>query len=183
MKVQQLFPAVAIAIAVGAATPAAAATLTCGGDVQFTLTVSSGSIDACVTGNGTLNHLHSPYDSFWLLDSDPETTVPSPQEGWFTIDTPTFTIDASAWTGVGSLALVLHLPTPSPIPDWAVFILGGGVLGGSWSNTGTETLARASLYQGNPLSLTAVPEPASLLLLGSGLLGLTGAARARRRLA
>ena len=111
--------------------------------------------------------------------------MPSPQEAWFTINASTFTIDPAAWTGFGSMALVLQLPTSSPKPDWAVFILSDGVLGGSWSNSGTETIELASLYGGNPLSSppTPVSEPASLLLLGSGLFGLARAAKVRKRLA
>lgn len=187
MKLHKIIPGVFVALAMSIASPVGATTLTCGsgdaGDVEFTLTISSGSIDTCVTGNGTLNKLPKPYDEYVFLDSDPDTTVASPQEEWFTITGSTFTIAPSAWTGYSSLALMLQLPTSSPKPDWAVFILSGGVLSGSWSNTGAETFDTASLYGGAPLSPTPVPESGSLLvLLGIGLVGIAGFARTQGQL-
>jgi hypothetical protein len=154
-----------------------ASPITCGGSVQFSLEVTSGSIGACVTGNGNLQNLPEPYTTYAFFDRDLDFSAPSPNEEWFTINTQakSFTINASAWTGFDSMALLLHMPTPSPKPDWALFILSGGVTNGTWSNTGTEALVHASLYRHEapevPGSTEQVPEPASLslTLLGAGV--------------
>ena len=85
-------------------------------------------------------------------------------------------MDPMAWATYGSLAVAFKVGSGDP--TWAAFILPYGETAGSWS-TGLQTgggLSHATFYgQGAPV----VPEPASLVLLGSGLLGL--AAKARRR--
>jgi hypothetical protein len=156
-----------------------AATITCGGNIQFSLDVTAGSIEACVAGNGSLQNLPDPYTTYAFFDKDPDFAVPSPNEESFTINTQlkSFTINAGAWTGFDRMALLLHLPTPSPKPDWAVFILSGGVTSGTWSNTGSESLVFESLYRQK--TATPVPEPATLSLSLLGV-GVTLAARSLR---
>jgi hypothetical protein len=65
-------------------------------------------------------------------------------------------------------------------PDWAVFALSADALSGTWTISGQQSLSHANLY-GMPGETPApIPEPASMLLLGTGL---AAGWRARRRLA
>lgn len=64
-------------------------------------------------------------------------------------------------------------------PKWAVFLLDSSQLSGTVSMWG-GSFSHFTLYGANVPSLTTVPEPGSLLLLGSGLVVL--ARRARRKL-
>lgn len=66
-------------------------------------------------------------------------------------------------------------------PKWAVFLLDSNVLSGTVTMTG-GSFSHFTVYAAN-LRETAVPEPASLLSLGCGLLALAHRARRSRRTA
>jgi len=114
------------------------------------------------------------------LDKDESPDSVWPYDAWFSISTfnsstGTFTIDPAAWSAYGSIVLALKTGVNLE-PSWASFILPYGETTGTWSISPGQNLSHATFYgQEAPV----VPEPASLVLLGTGLVGL--AARARRR--
>jgi len=119
----------------------------------------------------------------WVtLDKSDDTTTGN-HDGWLTITgqgttSGTFTIDPTAWTTYGTILFALKSGEGQLDPDWAVFTLAFGTLTGNWSLSGNQSLSHANLYGGgDPLP---APEPTSMVLLGTGLLGL--AARMRRSL-
>jgi hypothetical protein len=64
-----------------------------------------------------------------------------------------------------------------------VVLANSAVSGGTWSGLGnvhTLNLSKDGIEAQDQLAMTAVPEPASLILLGSGLLALTSRARKTR---
>jgi hypothetical protein len=119
-------------------------------------------------------------------------------DGWLTLTpstsglTGTFSVPAAAWSTYGRIGFALKSGEGRADPDYAVFELfndGSGPTTGWWTITGFsaagstlgQSLSHGTLYGfGEPeIPGAHAPEPASLVLLGSGLIGL--AARARRR--
>jgi hypothetical protein len=97
----------------------------------------------------------------------------------------TFSIASGLWGAYNELLIGFKVGTANGQgidPDWAAFILSGGITDGTWSVTHNNGLSHASLWgRFNPdRDVTAVPEPASLFLLGSGLLVAARRRRAKR---
>lgn len=171
------------------ASPASAATVTCG---DFALGVSAGAVATCFSGAGSSDPttFPAPYDTFLFLDN--EAGIGSGLDTFTGIGAAagTFTIVPSLLSGGSFNTLLL--------------VLQGGVLAGelgavtgfagfafttpppsgtTWEALGgSDQLFGASLYGGNAThDAPVVPEPASMLLLGTGLIGVARMARNRRR--
>jgi hypothetical protein len=98
----------------------------------------------------------------------------------------TFTVAPSLWTMWDQIAIGFvvgggNANHPERDPKWAVFLLPGNETSGSWSTAPREggELSHGNLY-GRDVPGTPVPEPASLLLLGTGLTAVVRRMRAKR---
>lgn len=152
---------------------------------QFSLTTDPVG-GACLAWGSGPNDVNGASDvinalGWTTIDKDESPDSVFPRDSWFSITglgstSATFTIDPIAWSTFGSLAVAFKVGSGDP--TWAAFTLPWGETSGSWATNLQQGggLSHATFYgQGDPI----VPEPASLVLLGSGLLGL--AARSARR--
>jgi hypothetical protein len=136
-------------------------------------------------GTGNLNGNGDVINAlgFTTIDKSDDTTTGT-HNGWLTITgqgstSGTFTINPLAWTTYGTILLALKSGEGQLDPDWAVFQLAPNTLSGSWHISGDQALSHANLY-GDDAPPPSVPEPTSMLLLGTGLIGV--ATRLRRRI-
>ena len=92
----------------------------------------------------------------------------------------TFSIDGDS---ASSYLIVFKTGVAKMNPDWVAFLLPAGTLTGSWSFNGQQSLSHAAVYGAirDDRAVPAVPLPAAVWLLGSGLLGLLGLGRLRRQ--
>lgn len=152
---------------------------------QFSLTTDPAGSTCLAWGSGS-NDVNGAGDVInalgWMtLDKDESPDTSYPMDSWFSVSglgstSGTITINPAAWATYGSLAVAFKVGSGDP--TWAAFILPAGETEGRWTTNLQQGggLSHATFYgQGTPV----VPEPASMVLLGSGLLGL--AAKARRR--
>jgi len=156
---------------------------------QFWLTTDPLGATCLASGSGNLSGVAGNdylIDTLgWMaLDKDETPDTVFPYDAWFSVTniggtSGTFTVDPAAWAAFGSLAIGFKVGSAQINPDWAAFILPYGETTGTWSVTVPPLMANQGLSHANLYATDPIPEPATLVLLGSGLLGL--AARARRR--
>lgn len=170
-------------------------------DREFSLTATTEALLPSVQGDATVGchatgtgNLNEDEFSGWVLIDKDENGPDA--DGGFSVTgnggtTGSFSILASTWDTYNQLIIGFKPGTPNSerfaaasSPDWAAFLLTGGITGGTWDISGQWGLSHADLFGRfvpPDRDITAVPEPASLLLLGSGLLSAVTASRRRRK--
>ena len=189
--IRRLCASAVLTLVLGWSVSASAAPVNCPGtaattDREFTLDTGVLTATCYQWGTGNLNGNGDFINGlgYVTLDKSDDTTTGN-HNGWLTITgqgttSGTFTIDSAAWTTYGTILFALKSGEGQLDPDWAVFTLAFGTLSGNWSLSGNQSLSHANLYGGGDPVNIPTPEPASMVLLGTGLLGL--AARMRRSL-
>jgi hypothetical protein len=150
-------------------------------DVTFELPPSDATVTCYDYDTGNL--ADDQFGPSWvLIDKEDDPEFLGDCEACFTITglgetSGTFTILSTVWDTYSEVLLGFKVGEGQLDPDWAVFLLTGGVTEGEWLVTGQQSLSHADLWGGG--EATEVPEPATLFLVGAGILGTTWKARRR----
>ena len=178
-----------VAAGFGGSTVASAATVNCPGTVvvtdrEFTLDTSPAST-CLATGVGNISGSNDAINllGYVTLDKSDDATT-----GLFPLamsivgsGTTSGTFSISGIIGFSSLVIAFKSGEGQLDPDWAAFKLAAGVLSGTWSISGRQSLSHVNLYGiKNKITIDPVPVPAGIILMLSGLAGLAGLARMRK---
>jgi len=151
-------------------------------DREFTLTTDPIGATCLLSGNDANDLNANSSDVMFLAgwtiidkdQADPDAVFPN--DAWFSVTgigatSGSFIIDPTAWSSFGRLAIGLVVGGGTLDPKYVVFELPFNETTGTWSDQPPQGggLSHTVLY-GIPAT-SQVPEPASLLLLGSGLFG------------
>ena len=157
-------------------------------DREFTLTTDPAA-STCYDFGDDANELNANgfdvmFLSGWTIIDKDDAPSTDNDNGFFVdglgATSGSFLIDPSLWTMFDQIAIGFVVGGGQIDPKWAVFLLPEGETSGLWSNSPRQGggLSHGNLYGfGDGNTITEVPEPATLLLLGSGL---TFAVRRRR---
>jgi hypothetical protein len=151
-------------------------------DREFTLTTDPAGA-TCLDWGTQANELNANGSDVMVLagwtviDKDEMPDEVFAHDSWFSVTglngtSGSFTINSAAWGAFDQLAIGFVVGGGKLGPKWAVFELPVDETSGTWSNAPNKGggLSHANLYGMTSREVTAVPEPATLLLLGSGLM-------------
>jgi PEP-CTERM motif len=144
-------------------------------DREFTLTTAIAA--TCLAfGTGNINGNGDAINSlgYTLLDKSDDSISGLTPFNWLSITGSGTTGGGFSFTappGYTSFVIAFKSGEGQLDPDWAAFLLPAGILSGSWSISGQQSLSHANLY-GLRGSSFQVPEPSTLVLFGIAFAGL-----------
>ena len=185
----------------GVAVSSEAGSVTCpggGATRSFTLVIPGAPTATCGPSGDGANDVNGDSDDFFTpeweaFDKDPETasSETATTNTWMTFTlTPgddtsgSVTISSAVWGAYGEVLLAFKVGGGQTSPSWASFLLPFGWFGTATFNIDPNAgsgLSHITAYGRGEPNLTQVPEPAALLLFGTGLAATAVAIRRRRR--